>query len=99
MDSAYFDNVLQEKEHYNNPSLELVVEIDSKIVGLLDIEYETEKGTLYDCTKKLGGVIWHLAVLPEYRNRGISTTLLNKAIGILKDKNIERLEVWTRDDE
>ena len=32
LDSAYFDNVLQKKEHYNNPSLELVA--DSKISRL-----------------------------------------------------------------
>lgn len=46
LDSAYFDNVLQKKEHYNNPSLELVAEINDKIVGLLDIEYQKDKGTV-----------------------------------------------------
>lgn len=98
LDSAYFDNVLREKEHYNNLSVELVAEIDDKIVGLLDIEYEVEKGRVCYYTNELGGVIWHLAVLPEYRNRGISTLLLNKAMDILKDKGIKRLEAWTRDD-
>mgnify|MGYP001048782551 CR=1 FL=1 len=98
LDSAYFDNVLQKKEHYNNPSLELVAEINDKIVGLLDIEYEKDKGTVCYNTDQLGGVIWHLAVLPEYRNSGISTKLLKKAIDILKGENIERLEAWTRDD-
>jgi len=98
LDSAYYDNVLREKEHYNNPSIELVAEVDNKIVGLLDIEYETDKGTVCYYTNELGGVIWHLAVLPEYRNRGISTALLNKAVDILKNKDIKRLEAWTRDD-
>lgn len=45
----------------------------------------------------MGGVIGNLAVLSEYRNRGI-LTLLNKAIDILKNKGIKRLEAWTRDD-
>lgn len=98
LDSAYFDNVLQEKEHYENTAIELVVEIDNIIVGLLDIEYEVEKGRVCYYTDELGGVIWHLAVLPEYRNRGISTLLLNEAMDMLKDKNIKRLEAWTRDD-
>lgn len=98
LDSAYFDNVLQKKEHYDNPSIELVVEIDDKIVGLLDIEYEIKKGDVCYYTDELGGVIWHLAVLPEYRNRGISTSLLNKAMDLLKVEGIKRLEAWTRDD-
>lgn len=98
LDSAYFDNVLREKEHYNSPSVGLVAEIDGKIVGLIDVEYEIEEGKVCYCNNGLGGVIWHLAVLPEHRNRGISTLLLNRAIDILKDKGIKRLEAWTRDD-
>lgn len=98
LDTAYFDNVLKEKEKYNNPSIELIAETDNKIVGLIDIEYETEKGTVCYCTDELGAVIWHLAVLPEYRNHGIATSMLNKAIDILKAKGIKRLEAWTRDD-
>ena len=98
LDSAYFDNVLREKEHYNNPSIELIVEADDKIVGIIDVEYEIKKGTVCYYTNELGGVIWHLAVLPEYRNRGISTLLLNKAIDILKNNGVKKLEAWTRDD-
>ena len=98
LDSAYFDNVLREKEHYNNPSIELVAELEGKIVGLIDVEYEIERGKVCYYDNELGGVIWHLAVLPEYRNLGISTSLLNKAIEVLKNKEVERLEAWTRDD-
>jgi len=98
LDTAYFDNVLREKEKYHNPSIELVAEVDGKIVGLLDVEYETERGTVCYYTHELGGVIWHLAVLPEYRSQGIATMLLNKAIDMLKEKDIKRLEAWTRDD-
>jgi GNAT superfamily N-acetyltransferase len=98
LDSAFYDNVLREKECYKNPSIELVAEADDKIVGLIDIEYELEKGTVCYDTKELGGVIWSLAVLPEYRNQGISTLLLNKAIDKLRNNNINKLEAWTRDD-
>lgn len=98
LDSAYFDNVLREKEHYENPSIELVAEVDDKIIGLIDIEYETEKGTVCDNTDELGAMIWHLAVLPEYRKLGIATLLLGEAINMLQIKEIKKLEAWTRDD-
>lgn len=98
LDSAYFDNVLREKEHYENSSIELVAEIDDKIVGLIDIEYETEKGTVCYNSNELGGVLWHLAVLPEYRKFGVATSLLKEAINKLKDTGIKKLEAWTRDD-
>lgn len=98
LDSAYFDNVLREKEHYENPSIELVAEVDNKIVGLIDIEYETEKGEVCYNPNELGGVIWHIAVLPEYRGLGIATLLLNEAVNRLKNNGIKKLEAWTRDD-
>jgi ribosomal protein S18 acetylase RimI-like enzyme len=98
LDSAYFDNVLKEKEHYSNDSIELVAVKDDIIVGLIDIEYETVKGTVCYYSNELGGVMWHLAVLPEYRGRGIATSLLNEAIKFLKDKHINKIEAWTRDD-
>ncbi len=44
LDTAYYDHVLQEKEKFNNPAIELVTVIDGQIVGLLDIEYEAEEG-------------------------------------------------------
>ena len=77
LDSAYFDNVLKEKEHYQNPSIELVAEENGKIVGLIDVEYEMENGTVCYTKGELGGVIWHIAVLPEYRNTGVASALLN----------------------
>ena len=43
LDSAYFDNVLQEKEHYSNPSIELVAEIDNRIDKLKESQYECYK--------------------------------------------------------
>lgn len=98
LDSAYFDHVCREKAHYDNPAIELVAEVEGSIVGLIDIEYEREEGKACYLEGELGGVVWHLAVLPEYRNRGISTTLLAQAIELLKKEGVKRLEAWTRDD-
>lgn len=46
LNTAYYDNVLNKKEVYKNPSIELVAEIDGKIVGLIDVEYEKREDRL-----------------------------------------------------
>lgn len=43
LQTAYFDNVLNKKEYYKNPAIELVAELDGQIVGLIDVEYEKEE--------------------------------------------------------
>jgi len=98
LDSAYYDNVYRNKEHYDCPAIELVAEIDGKIVGLLDLEYEKEIGDVGYKSSVLTGVIWHLAVLPEYRNLGVATMLLEKARELAVEQNIELIQAWTRDD-
>ncbi|MFD2211650.1 GNAT family N-acetyltransferase [Virgibacillus halophilus] len=98
LDTAYFDHVLNKKETYQNPAIELVAIENEQIVGLLDIEYEkTEKSI---CTKGegLGGMIWHIAVHPDYRRRAIGTRLLKTAEKIAEEIGLNYLEAWTRDD-
>lgn len=104
LDSAYYDNVITEKERYENPSVELVAEIDGIIVGLLDVEYEREAGSVTyqldtDPREGPGAVIHHLAVHPDYRRRGIGKELLARAIDELRQHSVRFLEAWTRDDE
>lgn len=99
LDTAYFDNVLKEKEKYDNPSIELVAVEEDQIVGLLDIEYEVKEGTVCSRGTGLGGMIWHIAVHPDFRRRGIGTFLLKKAEQLSKEKGLNRLEAWTRDDD
>lgn len=99
LDTAYYDNVLREKEVYENPSIELVAVIDEQIVGLLDIEYEEKEETVCLRGKGLGGMLWHIAVHPDYRRRGIGNKLLLAAEKLSIEKGLSRLEAWTRDDE
>ncbi|MGI6628042.1 MAG: GNAT family N-acetyltransferase [Bacillota bacterium] len=99
LNTAYFDNVLKSKEHYGNPSIELIAEADNMIVGLLDIECDTNEIRVCSERPGLGGMIWHIAVHPDYRNRGIASALLNKGVELCKERGIERLEAWTRDDD
>lgn len=98
LDTAYFDHVLKEKETYDNPAIELVAVEDSQIVGLLDIEYELAERTVCSRGSGLGGMIWHVAVHPDYRRKGIGKLLLSEAEIIAKEKGLNRLEAWTRDD-
>lgn len=98
LETAYFDNVLKEKEVYDNPSIELVAELDGEIIGLLDVEFEHEKGTVCSRGTGLGGMIWHIAVHPDYRRRKIGEALLKEAEERARKFKLNRFEAWTRDD-
>lgn len=98
LQTAYFDNVLNKKEHYQNPAIELVAELDGQIVGLIDVEYELEERTVCSKGEGLGGMIWHIAVHPDFSHQGIGEQLLYAAETEAKKMNINRFEAWTRDD-
>jgi ribosomal protein S18 acetylase RimI-like enzyme len=97
LDSAFFDDVRREKEHYDGPAIELVAVADDQIVGLLDLELEPAPGVLWD-TDARGGVIWHVAVHPDYRRRGIASALVERALELARDAGLEIVQAWTRDD-
>ncbi|MCM3003637.1 GNAT family N-acetyltransferase [Priestia koreensis] len=99
LNTAYFDHVLRKKERYENPSIELVAEVDGQIVGLLDIEYEIIERSVCSRGSGLGGMIWHIAVHPDFQRQGIATRLLDQGEELAKTHELNRLEAWTRDDE
>jgi ribosomal protein S18 acetylase RimI-like enzyme len=99
LDSAFHDDVRQSKEHYEHDAIELVAELSGEIVGLIDVECESEPGTICESRPGLGGMIWHLAVHPEHQRRGIATALLRGAENDARDRGLVRFEAWTRDDE
>jgi GNAT superfamily N-acetyltransferase len=98
LDSAYYDAVERAKERWERPSIELVAEVGSRIVGLIDVELEEEPGTVCEDRPGLGGMIWHLAVLRDFRRQGIASRLLAAAEDAARPQGIERFEAWTRDD-
>ena len=98
LDARTTTHVEREKEHYERPSIELVAEVDGRIVGLIDVEYEEEPGTVCEDRPGLGGMIWHIAVLRDFRRQGIASRLLEAAEDAVRSLGIERFEAWTRDD-
>jgi ribosomal protein S18 acetylase RimI-like enzyme len=97
LDSAFYDDVRQEKEHYRGAAIELVAVADTRIVGLLDLELDPAAGVLWD-TDRRGGVIWHVAVHPDYRRRGIASALVERALAGAREAGLEIVQAWTRDD-
>jgi len=104
LDTAYFDDVHPEKERYDGRAIELVAEADGQVVGLIDVECEEAPGSICSAPADPAhagpaGMIWHLAVHPDYRRRGIGRALLAEACRRARAWQIGRLEAWTRDDE
>lgn len=99
LDTAYYDHVLKRKETYVHDAVEWVAVHGDDVIGLLDVELEAEPGLVCSDSRVRSGMIWHVAVHPDHRRKGIARTLLQRAIAIAKKKKIRRLEAWTRDDE
>lgn len=94
-DTAFFDAVEREKEHYDRDAIELVAEKAGMIVGLLDVECESDGLSRRPGS---GGMVWHLATHPDHQRQGVASALLAEAEARAGKRGIVRLEAWTRDD-
>jgi GNAT superfamily N-acetyltransferase len=94
-DTAFFDAVEREKERYERDAIELVAEKEGVIVGLIDVECESEG---LSPRPGSGGMIWHLATHPDHQQEGVASGLLAEAEKCARRRQIVRLEAWTRDD-
>ena len=97
-DSAYYDDVYTKKPVFNNSSLELVAELNGKIIGILDLEKDSGNGSICYCKSGVGAMIWTIAVLPDCRRCGIASKLVLKAMEWSKVNDVNFIEAWTRDD-
>ena len=97
-DSAYYDDVYTEKPVFDNLSLELVAELNGEIIGILDLEKDSEDDSICYCKSGVGAMIWTIAILPNYRRYGIASKLVLKAMDWSKSNGVNFIEAWTRDD-
>jgi GNAT superfamily N-acetyltransferase len=84
-----------QKERYDGDAIELVAEKDGAIIGLLDLECESDGLSPRPGT---GGMIWHLATHPDHQRQGVASALLAEAERQAQERGLVRLEAWTRDD-
>ena len=95
LDTAYACDVAVRKETYAHPSLSLVAEENGCIAGLIDLEIDSDDLMLASA----GAVIWHMAVLPEYRRQGVARQLWECAKERLIRQGVAWCELWTQEDE
>ncbi len=95
-DCSYNNDVKTQKEIYEHPSISLVAEENNRIIGFIDVEIDSNDLTCNNGER--GAVIWHLGVLPEYRNQRIAKQLWLQVKGKLLQLGIHYCEVWTQED-
>ena len=98
MDTAYFDDIYTEKEKYENDAIELIAELNGQIIGILDAEIEQKPRQCCSSESEISAMIWSIGVLEDHRRKGIASSLFSEFINRLKEKEIKRIEAWTRDD-
>ncbi len=96
LDCSYYNDVKTKKEIYEHPSICLVAEENNRIIGFIDVEIDSDDLTCNNGER--GAVIWHLGVLPEYRNQKIATQLWLQVKEKLLQLGIHYCEVWTQQD-
>lgn len=96
LDSSYWNDVKREKERYPHPCISLVADDGGMIVGLIDAELDSEDLTVRDHGR--GAVVWHMAVLPEYRRFGVGMALWKEMEKRLMRMGVTHCELWTQED-
>lgn len=96
LDCSYWNDVKREKERYPHPGISLVADAGGMIVGLIDGELDSEDLTVRDHGR--GAVVWHMAVLPEYRRFGVGMALWKEMEKRLMRMGVTHCELWTQED-
>lgn len=86
------------KPRYERQALELVVELNSEIVGFMDVEIENTAGELGLLTDAPCGFVWEFGVRPDHQGEGIARLMIERARGWLKEQGIARMEFWSADE-
>lgn len=78
-------------------SSRLVAEVDGRIAGLADVQFENEPGELCFLKDSRGGYVLEFGRLPEYAGRRIGQRLIDAMTEDAKAEDVRRLEFWTQD--
>ena len=97
LDCSYYRDVQTQKNAYAHPCVSLVAEDEGRIVGLIDLEVDSDD--LMYRSKGTGAVLWHMAVLPRYRRTGVARQLWQAAEKRLQALGVCWCELWTQEDE
>ncbi|PCJ59209.1 MAG: hypothetical protein COA79_10945 [Planctomycetota bacterium] len=95
--SKSWDFVERKKIQYDNDSIELLLLDESKIIGYIDVEMESSPGKICWNNHSIGGVVQEFGIDPKFQNNGYGKKLLKEIKSRLLEKNINRLELWTKD--
>lgn len=95
--SHTWDFVERQKVKYENPSIELVLFNGEQLIGYIDAETEVVQGQLCWKNESKGALVQEFGIAPEFQKKGLSKLLLNALKDKLIEKNIRRVEFWTKD--
>lgn len=103
--SPFFDDRETEKpdlmtDVYDH-RVEWVAEVNEQIVGLIDIDIYTEecsRSYIYAPSKRTA-YFTNLAVHPDFQGQGIAQALFEKAERELREQGVEKLAIFTREDD
>lgn len=96
--SHAWNYTIQERPAYAGyQSTRLVAELDGRIVGLTDVQYENKLGELCFLRDSLGGYVLEFGRLPEYKGLNIGKRLMEATVEDARLKGFQRLEYWSQD--
>ncbi len=96
--SHAWNYTIQERPEYEgHQSTRLVAELNGRIIGLIDTQYENELGESCFLKDSLGGYVLEFGRLPEYAGQRIGGLLIEATVEDAKKKGFHRLEFWTQD--
>ena len=96
--SHSWNYTIQERPKYEGyQSTKLVAELDGKIVGLTDTQYENNAGEFCFLKDSPGGYVLEFGRLPECGGLEIGEKLIEATIEDAKLKGFHRLEYWSQE--
>lgn len=88
---------IQERPSYARPNARLVATVAGQIVGLADVEYDTQPGEICYVKDSLGGYVLEFGRLPEYAGHNIGRLLIDALVADARAQGVGRLEFWSQD--